>query len=386
MSEKKVKIDLKARLGRASKTGQGAGGASGAANPGGIAPPPGIVGGGIPAPIFSSKPTRRRGASLDPNQPFQAVSATDAPPRPQEIKVEIGQEVVQAQQKGFKKLILAAVISAVVGVGLGAAIGSLSARNSADKVAVQDAQSLVDPISKAKQNIEVLQTKVADATKQMYKERKFPESFSKDLSQIEVAFSAADLGGKALHRLKPGLMRSLLDFAADAQELGQRKDALRRLFDARKTAIVELIEQGKNPTISYSVFVQKNRAGDAVGTFAPIAKPYRFDDKSWPEEIGISTGNEIVAAKRYKSGEPFAQAPRREGEKPTVYAIPLEPDGIVKAFPPRLSQRIEEELKSMGQLIAGTNPGEVSADNEKRGLLKMAEDILRELNSVGAKR
>lgn len=383
MTETKVKIDLKARLGRASKTVQPSTGATTSQpGPGGIAPPPGIVGGGIPAPIFSAKPTRR-GSGLDPTLPFQA---SQPPPRPQEIKVEIGHEVVQAQLKGTRKLIIAAAISAVVGIGIGAAIGSLSARSSMDQSAVQDAQSLVDPITKAKENIEVLQTKVADATKLMYKEKKFPETFAKDMSQVQVDFSAANLGGKALHRLKPGLMHDLFDFANDAQELQQRKEALRRLFEARKTAIIELIDQGKSPKMSYSVFVQRTRTGNAVGTFAPIAKPFGFDDKSWPDEIGLNTGAEVVTAKRYKTGEPFTQFPRKEGEKPTVFAIPIEPDGVAKAFPPRLSQRVEEELKAVAQLIAGTAHGEVSADNEKRGLIKLADEILRELAIVGAKR
>ncbi len=387
MSDKKVKIDLKARLGRASKGGQPT------ATPGvvpppspGIAPPPGIVSGGIPAPPFAAQPKKPKGPKIDADDPYAAVSASEVAPQAQEIKVEIGHEVVQAQKKGFLKIIIAAVLAGGLGFGVGSTVGSLYTRNAADQVAVQDAQSLIEPVQKAKVNIEELQTKVADATKTIYKDRKFPENFSKDLAQLEIAFSAADLGGKALHRLKPSLMRDLFDFAQDAQELSNRKDALRRLFDARKNAIVELIEQGKNPAISYSVFVQKDRAGNAVGTFVPLAKPYRFDEKTWPDEFGLNTGNEVVTGKRYKTGEPFLQHPRREGEKPTIYAIPIEPDGVTKAFPPRLSQRIEEELKGIAALIAGTSHGEVAADQEKRGLLRLAEEIVRELQAVGAKR
>ncbi|PKN44358.1 MAG: hypothetical protein CVU63_10655 [Deltaproteobacteria bacterium HGW-Deltaproteobacteria-20] len=145
-------------------------------------------------------------------------------------------------------------------------------------------------------------------------------------------------------------------------------------------------EQGKNPQISYAVFVQRDRSGNAVGTFVPLAKPFRFDEKTWPDEINLNTGSEVVKGQRYKTGEPFMQAARREGEKPTIYTIPLEPDGVVKVFPPRLSQRIEEELKAMDALIAGTTHGQVTADQEKRGLLKLAEDISRELSTVGGKR
>ena len=384
MSEKKVKIDLKTRLGRASK---GATSTPGVVPPPamGIAPPPGIVS-GIPAPPFAAQPKKPAGPKIDQDEPFAAVSAGAVAPQAQEIKVEIGHEVVQAQKKGFVKVVLAAVLAGLLGAGIGAAIGSLQARGAQDAVAVHDAQSLIEPINKAKENIEALQTKVADGTKSIYKDKKFPENFAKELSTIDIGFSASDLGGKALHRLKPALMRDLFDFARDAQELETRKESLRRLFDARKAAIIELIEQGKNPQISYGVFVQKDRNGNPVGTFVPLAKPYRFDEKSWPDELSLNTGSEVVKAQRYKTGEPFTQAPRREGDKPTVYTIPLEPDGVVKVFPPRLSQRIEEDLKAMAALITGTTHGEVAADQEKRGLLKLAEEITRELSTIGAKR
>jgi hypothetical protein len=386
MSEKKVKIDLKARLGRASKAG------APTATPGvpppaaGIAPPPGIVSGGIPAPPFAAQPKKPTGPRIKSDEPFQAVSAQEMAPQAQEIKVEIGHDVVQARKKGALKILLAALIAAGAGTGLGWALGSMSERNSQDKTAVADAKSLVEPLSSAKTNIETLQTKVADATKSLYKEKKFPESFAKDLTAIEIDFSAADFGGKALHRLPRAVMRMLFDFARDAQELSARKDAVRRLFDARKKAIVELIESGKNPQISYSVFVQKDRTGNAIGTFVKLDKPYRFDEKKWPDELPLNTGSEVVKAKRYKTGEPFLVQPRREGEKPTIYAIPVEPDGLTKAFPPRLSQRIEEELKGMASLISGTTPGTVRPEDEKPGLLKLADDIIRQLNAVGAKR
>lgn len=386
MSEKKVKIDLKARLGRASK-----GGAIPTATPGavpppatGIAPPPGIVSGGIPAPPFAAQ-QKKAGPRIKSDEPFQAVSADEVAPQAQDIKVEIGHDVVQARKKGVVKVLLAAAIATVVGAGLGWALGSMHTRNQADQSAVADAKSLIEPLSTAKTNIEELQTKVTAATKTLYKEKKYPEEFSKELAQIDISFSAADFGGKALHRLKPSLMRMLFDFARDAQELSARKDSVRRLFDARKDAIKELIEQGKNPKISYSVFVQKDRQGNAVGTFVKLEKPFKFDEKKWPKEFKLDTGSEVVDANRFVTGEPFMKHPRREGEKPTIYAIPIEPDGLTKAFPPLLSKRIEEELKAMGSLISGT-PGNVRVDDEKPGLLKLADDIIRELNAVGAQR
>jgi hypothetical protein len=329
---------------------------------------------------------KKKGPQLNSDEPFQAVGAEEVAPKAQDIKVEIGHDVVQAQKKGFLKILIAAVIAATAGTGIGWALGSMSANNHTAEVAVEDAKSLIEPIGTAKTNIETLQQKVAAATKTLYKEKKYPENFSKELTQIDIAFSAANFGGKSLHRLKPSLMRMLFDFARDAQELSARKDTVRRLFDARKDAIIELIEQGKNPRISYTVFVQKDKKGNAVGTFVQLNSPFKFDEKKWPEKLKLDTGSEVVDAERYKSGDPFMKYPRREGEKPTIYAIPLEPDGVTKAFPPRLSQRIKEELQAMGSLISGTTPGKVRPEDEKPGLLKLADDIIRELNAVGAKR
>jgi len=344
-----------------------------------------VSSGGIPAPPFSAQP-KKTGPKLKSDEPFQSVSAEEAAPKPQDIKVEIGHDVVQQQKKSFLKVLTAAVIAALVGCGIGWAIGSMNTRNSYDQKAVADAKSLIEPISAAKTNIEGLQETVAAATKTLYKEKKYPEDFTKKLAKVEIAFSAADLSGLALHRLKPSLMRMLFDFARDAQELDARKDALRRLFDARKEAITKLIAQGEKPKIGYSVFVQKDRQGKAVGTFVPIEKPFEFDEKEWPDEFKLDTGNKVVDAQRYEKGEPFMQYPRRKGEDPTIYAIPLEPDGVNKAFPPRLTKRIEEEVKAVGALIAGTESGSVRLEDEKTGLLKLADNIVRALRAVGAAR
>ncbi|MCL2824696.1 MAG: hypothetical protein FWD57_11955 [Polyangiaceae bacterium] len=387
MSDKKVKIDLKARLGRASKTASGIGGGPPSA---GIIPPPGIITtGGIPAPPFATQPKKPAGPTIDKDDAFATVSASEVAPKAQEIKVEISHEAVQAQKKGFINIIIAAVITGAVGAAGGYFYGGVAAGTEQDQIAVRDAQSLIEPIDKAREVAETLQEKIDAATKTLFVQKKFPEDLSKELNDIHIAFSANDLGGKALHRLKRSLVREIFDFARDAQELEERKGNVRRLFDARKKAITELLDLANNPQIGYGVFVQKDKEGNAVGTFVPLKTPYRFEEKTWPDEFDLTAGNEIVKGTRYKKGDPFVVPPRREGEKATVYTIPLEPDGITKAFPNELSNRIESELKAIRTLIVGTNPGgEVVAatDQDKPGLVKLAQKIIEELRAVGAKR
>ncbi|HMJ09804.1 MAG TPA: hypothetical protein VK524_00290, partial [Polyangiaceae bacterium] len=94
--EKKPKIDLKARLGKKS-VGVAAGDVS-------IPPPVGIPKpAGIPTPPFAStKPTRR----IDATDPYGSISADQAQRNePKAIKVEMSEEVVQAQKKGRSRII-----------------------------------------------------------------------------------------------------------------------------------------------------------------------------------------------------------------------------------------------------------------------------------------
>ena len=68
-----------------------------------------------------------------------------------------------------------------------------------------------------------------------------------------------------------------------------------------------------------------------------------------------------------------------------MYAIPVEPDGIASSFPNPLGTRIEEELKEITTLIRGT-PAGTAPSLEKTGLLKLAEDLVQDLQAVGAGR
>jgi len=259
----------------------------------------------------------------------------------------------------------------------------MQTRSASDQTCIRDARSLIEPVQLSAQQVEALDETLNQATKSIYKDKKFPEDLSKNLSRIEVSFSAAELGGRSLHRLPPALMRKLFDYARDAQELNARKERLARLFNARGDQVRALVEQSGAPKIGYSVVIQRDRHGNAVGTFVAIEKPWQFESKSWPKDVVLNTGTEVVAAKRYQSGDPFEVG--KTGAR-TLVAVPLEPDSVATAFPSPLGTRVAEELKAMHELIDGSQPGSVAPEDEKPGLRKMAEEILRELNTIGVKR
>src|SRR5262245_21001016 len=103
--EKKPKIDLKARLGKKSVTGP-------SGDSGSIPPPVGIPKpAGIPAPPFGSSATKSRPAPrIDASDPYAAIEAQAAPVRaePAAIKIEMSDEVRQAQARGRTKVLILA--------------------------------------------------------------------------------------------------------------------------------------------------------------------------------------------------------------------------------------------------------------------------------------
>src|SRR5690606_4269697 len=116
--QNKPKIDLKARLGRKTV---GGGGPS--------IPPPMATGSSIPAPPFASRP------------PPAAAAALSEPPRPmvvqpQAIKIEMSEEIVEAQKKGRTKVMMIAAGTALVGMLLGYVFGDGAARRTAQNNAL----------------------------------------------------------------------------------------------------------------------------------------------------------------------------------------------------------------------------------------------------------
>jgi len=385
MAEKKVKIDLKSRLGRASSSANPQAPAAqpgGIPAPTGIAPPPGIMTpGGIPAPPFQARPS---GPKVDKSDPFAAVSAEDAPrQQAADIKVEISQDVIQQHQRSSRK---GAIISGVIGAVVFGVLGFVwGGQNNASKVnvqAVKDAQELAADIDKVQKDVKAISEKLTAANKTLFTEKKFPETIAAELKGMKLTFDASNLGGKNISRFKPATMKALIDYASGVQDLDKRRERLARMFENNKKDIVGLLEAGTNPRMSYSVFVGKSEKGP-VATFAKIKDPIEFG-KPWPEKFSIVGTGENIEVTRYASGEPFVKPGNGPTAKPTVYAIPIEPDGVVKVFPNELGKRLESEIGGTMQVIVGVTGGPV--DDERTGLIKLGEDIVKDLNTIGKKR
>jgi hypothetical protein len=385
--DKKPKIDLKARLGKVQSSGvpgaissSPSGRIPSAIPPqvGGSVPPPAVIGSpigsvpppavGVPIPPFGGQPqTDAFGARVDPRSSRAAGPGAGAT-----IKVEMDAETARAAGKAGKKAAMLGVLGIALGLGLGWAFGERRADSKGAERAVQDAHELIGDVEKAQEKVKELTGKIGEAVKSL-KEKKFPESFSKDLGGLSVPFGADKLAGRNIGRFKAMTLQMLLDYTVDIEALNDRKDALRNVFAAAKQPITDALASADNPKVAWSVFVQKSPTHGSVAVLArnDPAGLFAYKD-NWPDKYKISTGNELVEVDHYARGDVFTSDNR------SVKAIPLEPDSVSSAFPNDALTRITAELLKTETVLSGGGD-----EGDQIGIYKKGENLLAELRKIG---
>jgi hypothetical protein len=377
MAEEKKKIDLKSRLPRRSM-GTPSGNAPPPSAPGGIpAPvlPASPTSGGIPAPPFAPSTGPVMGASVDPGNPFGAVRAQESRRAPQEIRVDVGVEAVEAARASRKLLAMAGAGGAVVGLILGWVGGAGSTNAGREKQAIEGAGLLAADVEKANGEIKSLNDKIGAALTDL-KAKKFPEGFAGELAKINVPFDGSQLVGRSVGAYDQKTLNLLFQYVADVQALNTRKDALRALFAGQKDAIKATLNAGENPTMGFALVMLRDAKGP-IATVAPLAEPFAMKS-DWPKQLTIvNTGNrgERQQATRYESGDPVSAAGK-------IVAVPLEPTSVAAAFPSDISARVLSELSRTAQVLQGVQGG---ADEEsKPGLLKNGAALADALKKINA--
>jgi hypothetical protein len=386
--EKKSKIDLKARLGKAPAAATPAPTPSGVPTPA-IPPPMGSVP-GIPAappagiaPPFAqpqaapSQPAPPPPPKVDASDPFGSIAASAARPAPAEIKIEVGDEVIAAQQRAGKKTFMLAGFTAIIGLVLGYAFGNRSAEAQGASRALEGAKELSADVEKSQAKIKELNEKLAAAVKSLG-EKKFPESFSTELGGLSIPFGGDKLAGKNIGRFDPSTMRLLLTYAGDVEQLNARKDVLKNLFAGQKQAISDALAQAEKPKVNFGVLVQKTQDHGPVGVLAPIpaGQSWGFKDATWPAKFKINTGRELVDVDRYTAGDVVSNPPK-------VSVIPLEPDSVATAFPNDVVIKLQSELRKTMEQLGGKSGA--TPDEEDAGVLKEGDQLLNALKKIGAK-
>jgi hypothetical protein len=366
--EKKPKIDLKARLGKAQAAAQvpmvpGSRPSTSGLGPGSVPPPPGKFGLGT----ASQPSTDPFGAPVQPT-PMQS----QPPPAGATIKIEMDDEVVRAHSKGGRRVAMAASVTLLFGLAIGFVWGGRSESGKQTEIAIQGAKDLVVDVDKSQAKIRELSDKIDLAYKDL-KDKKFPDSFSADLGGLSIPFGAEKLEGRGTGKFNGRCLKLLFSYTQDVEALNDRKDALKNLFAGQKKAIADAMVSASSPKVSWVVFAQKSPAHGPLAILAPIAPKDVFAyEATWPAKFQIMASGQAVDTSHYDKGDVFSS----EGK---VLTFPLDPSSIAAAFPDTVLARVQSELVKTKDVLMGKT---VIGEDETAGVIKNGDTLLVELRKI----
>jgi hypothetical protein len=395
--EKKPKIDLKARLGKAS---------------GAATPPPVGVGMPVPPPQFGSRPPPAipppvvpgipvgppspfggpsafgGGApAIDPSNPLSAVAAPyrapapPAPPQPQ--RIEVDEHAVQTARSGARKqgMVIAAV-AAVAFAGVGYIAGQAAENGAGRTKSKGDAVELAADVAKAKVSLATLEAKLDAGRNQLTKERKFPDGLANDLGGINIDFDGSKLAGRRFSGFPTETTAGLVEFITEVQALNDRKGVVRGLLNKLQKPLTEqLAAPAGQTTIAQVVIVDKDPAGNPTALLAQLAQPITFTPPqlNLPAEFTFSNpmggGNTKLPA--YKGGDIVT--------KPSaVYVAPKTFDKVCPNEQAGAAAQLAVQLGSILKQIKGEGQAQADVIQEsKPGLTERADKLITSLEKVG---
>jgi hypothetical protein len=351
--QKKPKIDLKARLGKKS--------ASSPSGPSFMPSPTGISGpGGIPAP------------------PPSVLSAPRpaAPPRPQAIKVEMSEEVVQEQKKQQKKVYVLAIAAAIIGGLMGFGIGGSTEKSTQARVALRDASELAAEISSAADTAEQLADLVKDAREKL-SGGKYPESEVQKLGGLRIPFEGINLGGRNIGRFKKDVAGGLVSFAGMTEKANEAAEHLQRVLSGSRKSLEELFAQKDKPKVTWSAIVNDGPSG-RWATLVTLQEPFfvKAEPKpggkdSWPDQTKIKLGGRESSLKRYAKGDPLRGDPQFIPVDPGSQASICQNDAATRVV--RIIQEVEDSLRGV------KDPG----GHEETGVIEAGRALVDKLKQIG---
>ena len=344
--EKKPKIDLKARLGKAS-------GAS-------IPPALGSTDGGelVPAAAVSAP----------------AVAAVTPAPVPQPVlqRFEIDEtEVVDARKAGFKQGVTIAMVVGLAALGLGYAAGGASEKSAGRAKASADMTDLAKKAEAAKAKLSSLQEKLDAGIKDLGS-KKFPESLASDLGAINVDFDGAVLGGRRCSGVSRETTKELIDFATDVASINDRKSVIATLLGKLKDPIEKKFKGGEKAMISYAVVVEGGAKGSVTfASLAPLAKGIEAD-AALPATLKVTSAKAQSDVPAYTKGDAAGKA---IAVKPGTFELSC-PDETKGAQAQLIAQ-----LRGLASKLKGEDP--TSSPDAKAGLIERADKLSTALKKAG---
>lgn len=376
MSEqKKPKIDLKARLGK--KT------VGAAAVPGGSVPPPV----GIPKPPAMGGPSPSRpaprpsqapypsggpyGAAATAAAPYAASPSGYAPaqaaPRPQPLRIEIGEEEVRAGQRAQRGrfMMLTLIVSGIFGA-LGFAFGSRVEAGKGANAALEGAKDLVKDIEAADKVGDQLNEVLAKASQRLAN-NEYPADEITALGGINIPFDGGHLTDKGIGRFKRDVVTQLITYANTAQRANDQKEKIQNLLSGSKTALTDLLAQKNDPKVRWAVWVESGPGGPWAN-MQIVPTPFNVKG-DWPGDLKVPRGDANAVIKRYSRGDISSGDPQ---------FIPVAPQTESMVCPSTTIVRLRQELSEMQVVLKGdATPGA-----EKTGFLQMGDDVIKALKKI----
>ncbi len=394
--KKKPKIDLKARLGKASAgapapslpgsmppdsggappsgrpsvpgSGPGIAPPAGIAPPTGIAPPPGIAppGGMSSFSPFAPKPP--------PPQPKAAPVSAEA----QTIKVEVGEEIHEERRRAGKRAMVYAVIAAVVGIGLGFLTGGMRERSVRSSLAVKGAVDLENDVKTATEKMNELGA-ILDAAAEQLGQKKYPADLVEKLGGINIPFDAGNLEGKNVGSLPGKTLRQLFTFTRGCQDLNDKKDSLKNLVGTFQKPVESAWAEEKKPLFKLAVMF-KGGSDKTQAEMVKLKDPFAVAD-AWPKELKILVP-EMREGKRVEGEKAAARWEKGEltGTNPIV--IPIDPSSVSGFTDERVVLQLRKAMVDLKVVLAGDRS---DPTRETTGLVKEGENLANALHDIGLK-
>jgi hypothetical protein len=404
--EKKPKIDLKARLGKAGtpppaavapvavppqaaptpapsggvrvptpapmQPGMAAGLVTGTAGPGvPVGPPP-----FAPAPIDTASPFAPVASPYRPVQPAPA-----APPQPQ--RIEVDELAVQSAAKSARKqgVVIGLVFAVILG-GVGYVAGG-AVQQGADRTrSHNDAVELKTDAGKARDALKQLADMVQQGSDTILKEHKFPEKLSADLGTVNVDFDGSKLAGRRFSGFPAATAQDLLEFITAVQAINDRKILVQGLLNTLKKPIMDQFANAGQINVAQVVVVSKDPSNNFAGFLATMSKPITVSATS------INLPPKLQFTDPFGGGN--AEAPRYGGgdiskDKSALYIVPKSFDSVC---PNAKAGQVTQLGAQMANFVHDINGDKAPAADEqivqdsKPGLLERADRLMGELEKV----
>jgi hypothetical protein len=419
MVAEKPKIDLKARLGRKSGApeglpGPGAPGPSPfGAPPGSVAPPPGGgfgaqptsgypgamapsgmppsgaqpgMGGPMqpqvqrpqmPAPGFGARPAPASSIPAPPGfgpKPVQQPAPAAAPvpmqvaqpARPAAIRLEMGEEVVEARRAGRSKILVLVAGVAAVALGIGYGVGGLAEANKGAEAAMAGSKALIVEIGEANAKVTEMSELLKKAANSL-KGGKYPSAEMEALGGLEIPFDGTNLMNKGVGRFNQTATTMLFQYSTQIANAKDQKDKVRRLFGGMKSSWEANLASKAKPTVRWGVTVASVGGSGPMAAVAPI-KSFPATEK-WPSDIEGADGKK---KSRYDGGDPT---------KGDGFIIPVDPATEASVCPESpINIRLMAALLDTARDLSGDNtPGQ-----EVAGVVDTGNKLIDQLKKIGA--